>query len=34
MTIPGIGAVTAVSCVATIEDPENLPTSRSVGISP
>jgi len=31
MTIPGIGAVTAVSYVAAIEDPENFKTSRSVG---
>jgi len=31
MTIPGVGAVTAVSYVAAIEDPENFPTSRSVG---
>jgi transposase len=31
MTIPGVGAVTAVSYVAAIEDPENFKTSRSVG---
>ena len=31
MTIPGIGAVTAVSYVAAIEDPDNFRTSRSVG---
>jgi error-prone DNA polymerase len=31
MTIPGIGAVTAVSYVAAIEDPANFRTSRSVG---
>ncbi len=31
MTVPGIGAVTAVSYVAAIEDPENSRTSRSVG---
>jgi transposase len=31
MTIPGVGAVTAVSYIAAIEDPENFPTSRSVG---
>ncbi|NRP75831.1 hypothetical protein ILFOPFJJ_06754 [Ensifer psoraleae] len=31
MTIPGIGAVTAVSYVTAIEDPENFRTSRSVG---
>jgi transposase len=31
MTIPGIGAVTAVSYVAAVEDPENFKTSRSVG---
>ncbi len=31
MTIPGVGAVTAVSYIAAIEDPKNLPTSRSVG---
>ena len=31
MTIPGIGAVTAISYVAAIEDPENFKTSRSVG---
>ncbi|TBE27113.1 IS110 family transposase [Rhizobium ruizarguesonis] len=31
MTIPGIGAVTAVSYIAAIEDPENFRTSRSVG---
>jgi transposase len=31
MTIPGIGAVTAVSYVAAIEDPGNFRTSRSVG---
>jgi len=31
MTIPGIGAITAVSFVAAIEDPENFRTSRSVG---
>ncbi len=31
MRIPGIGAVTAVSYVAAIEDPESFPTSRSVG---
>lgn len=31
MTIPGIGAVTAVSYVAAIEDPDNFKTSRSVG---
>lgn len=31
MTIPGVGAVTAVSYVAAIEDPENFRTSRSVG---
>ncbi|MGO4113305.1 IS110 family transposase [Rhizobium ruizarguesonis] len=31
MTIPGIGAVTAVSYVAAIEGPDNFKTSRSVG---
>ena len=31
MTIPGVGAVTAVSYIAAIEDPEHFPTSRSVG---
>lgn len=31
MTIPGVGAVTAVSYVAAIEDPANFKTSRSVG---
>jgi transposase len=31
MTIPGVGAVTAVSYIAAIEDPENFRTSRSVG---
>ncbi|WEX91537.1 IS110 family transposase (plasmid) [Sinorhizobium garamanticum] len=31
MTIPGIGAVTAVSYVTAIENPENFRTSRSVG---
>jgi transposase len=31
MTIPGIGAVTAVSYVAAIEDAENFKTSRSAG---
>jgi error-prone DNA polymerase len=31
MTVPGVGAVTAVSYVAAIEDPENFKTSRSVG---
>ena len=31
MTIPGIGAVTAVSYVAAVEDPANFRTSRSVG---
>jgi error-prone DNA polymerase len=31
MTVPGVGAVTAVSYIAAIEDPENFPTSRSVG---
>ncbi len=31
MTIPGVGAVTAVSYVAAIEDPKNFRTSRSVG---
>ncbi len=31
MTIPGIGAVTAISYVAAIEDPANFKTSRSVG---
>jgi error-prone DNA polymerase len=31
MTVPGIGAVTAVSYVAAIEDPANFRTSRSVG---
>ncbi|UBI77767.1 IS110 family transposase [Ensifer canadensis] len=31
MTIPGIGAVTAVSYVTAIEDPGNFRTSRSVG---
>ncbi|AYM09358.1 IS110 family transposase [Agrobacterium tumefaciens] len=31
MTIPGIGAVTALSYVAAIEDPENFRNSRSVG---
>lgn len=31
MTIPGIGAVTAISYVAAIEDPDNFKTSRSVG---
>jgi transposase len=31
LTIPGVGAVTAVSYVAAIEDPENFRTSRSVG---
>ncbi|NRP74866.1 hypothetical protein ILFOPFJJ_05789 [Ensifer psoraleae] len=30
-TIPGVGAVTAVSYVAAIEDPGNFRTSRSVG---
>ncbi len=31
MTIPGIGAVTAVSYVSAVEDPANFRTSRSVG---
>ncbi|KAB1083782.1 IS110 family transposase [Neorhizobium galegae] len=31
MTIPGVGAVTAVSYVAAVENPENFRTSRSVG---
>lgn len=31
MTIPGVGAVTAISYVAAIEDPSNVKTSRSVG---
>lgn len=31
MTIPGIGAVTAISYVAAIEDPGNFQNSRSVG---
>lgn len=31
MTIPGIGAITAISYVAAIEDPKNFPKSRSVG---
>lgn len=31
MTIPGIGAITAVSYVTAIEDPGNFRTSRSVG---
>lgn len=31
MTTPGIGAVTAISYVAAIEDPGNFKTSRSVG---
>jgi transposase len=31
MTIPGVGAVTAVSYIAAIEDPANFKTSRSVG---
>lgn len=31
MTIPGVGAVTATSFVAAIEDPENFRKSRSVG---
>jgi transposase len=31
MTVPRVGAVTAVSYVAAIEDPENFKTSRSVG---
>ncbi|NTI78754.1 IS110 family transposase [Rhizobium rhizogenes] len=31
MTIPGIGAITALSYVAAIEDPANFTTSRSVG---
>jgi len=31
MTIPGIGAITAVSFVAAVEDPGNFRNSRSVG---
>ncbi|MBO9136982.1 IS110 family transposase (plasmid) [Rhizobium sp. B230/85] len=31
MSIPGIGTVTSASFVATIEDPKNFRTSRSVG---
>jgi transposase len=31
MSIPGIGAITATSFVAAIEDPDNFRTSRSVG---
>jgi error-prone DNA polymerase len=31
MTIPGTGAITAVSYAAAIEDPDNFRTSRSVG---
>lgn len=31
MTVPGVGAITAVSYVAAIEDPANFKTSRSVG---
>jgi transposase len=31
MTIPGVGAITATSFVAAIEDPANFKTSRSVG---
>ena len=31
MSIPGIGAVTATSFVAAIEDPANFPKSRAVG---
>lgn len=32
MAIPGVGAVTATSFVAAIEDPENFKASRSVGV--
>ena len=31
MSIPGVGAITATSFTAAIEDPENFKTSRSVG---
>lgn len=31
MSIPGVGAVTATSFIAAIEEPENFRTSRSVG---
>ncbi|QPC94730.1 IS110 family transposase [Mesorhizobium sp. INR15] len=31
MTVPGIGAVTAISYVAAIEDPDNFRKSRAVG---
>jgi len=31
MTIPGIGAITAISYVAAIEAPQNFQNSRSVG---
>ncbi len=31
MTIPGVGAITAISYVAAIEDPQNFAKSRSVG---
>lgn len=31
MTIPGIGAITAISYVAAIEAPQNFRNSRSVG---
>lgn len=31
MSIPGVGAVTATSFLAAIEEPENFRTSRSVG---
>ena len=31
MSIPGVGAITATSFVAAIEDPDNFKNSRSVG---
>jgi transposase len=31
MSIPGVGAITATSFTAAIEDPANIKTSRSVG---
>ena len=31
MSIPGVGAITATSFTAAIEDPANFKTSRSVG---
>ena len=31
MSIPGVGVITATSCLTAVEDPDNLKKSRSVG---